>query len=88
MRTDILKSVKGGYTKVSVLTKIDAYNAILMMAEEGQIDRSVLLSQFESARAYKLENEKGGFFGKYGFDTEAADAYLADLENKILSALK
>lgn len=88
MRMDILKSVKGGYTKTSVLTKIDLYNALLMMAEEGQIDRSVLLSQFESARAHELENEKGGFFGNYGFDTEAADSFLADLENKILSALK
>lgn len=83
MRLDVLKSEKGGYNKVAVLTKIDVYNALLMMAEEGKADRDKLLSELERARAIELPREKSGFFGSSGFSVEDTDAYIAKLEEEI-----
>ena len=83
MRPTVLKSEKGGYNKIAVLTKIDVYNALLMMAESGQTDRDKLLSELERARAIELPREKSGFFGASGFSVEDTDAYIAKLEDEI-----
>lgn len=83
MRLDVLKTEKGGYNKVAVLTKIDVYNALLMMAEEGQVDRDRLLSELDKARAIELPREKSGFFGTAGFSVEDTDRYIAKLEEEI-----
>lgn len=83
MGMEVLKSVKGGYNKAAVLAKLDAYNAILFMAEDGSASPETLSAELEKAGALELTREKSGFFGKYGFSVEDTDAYLADLMAKI-----
>lgn len=87
MEAIILKSEKGGYNKNSVLTKIDAYNVLLLMAENGQLERDKLIAEFENAEKMELKREKSGFFGKSGFSVEDTDAYIARLEAEIKSML-
>ena len=86
MRNDILRQVKGGYNMTSVLTKLDAYNALLMMAEEG-VSSSKITPELEKVRNLPLDRVKGGFFGKLGFSAEDTDKYIDDLERKISDAL-
>ena len=86
MRSEVLRSEKGGYNKTDVLTKIDALNALLMMAEEG-VDSSKILPELEKVRQRPMRKEKGGFFGTIGFAAEDTDNYIADLEEKLLNAL-
>ena len=86
MRSDILRSEKGGYNKTDVLTKIDALNALLMMAEEG-VDSSKILPELEKVRQRPISREKDGFFGTIGFSAEDTDNYIADLEGQIAAAL-
>ncbi len=49
MRSEVLRSEKGGYNKTDVLTKIDTLSALLMMAEEG-VDSSRILPELEKVR--------------------------------------
>lgn len=86
MRSEVLRSEKGGYNKTDVLTKIDALNALLMMAEEG-VDSSKILPELEKVRQRPIRKEKGGFFGTIGFSAEDTDNYIADLEAKLMNAL-
>ena len=86
MRSDILRSEKGGYNKTDVLTKIDALNALLMMAEEG-VDSSKIMPELEKVRQRPISREKDGFFGTIGFSAEDTDNYIADLEGQIAAAL-
>lgn len=86
MGNDVLRQEKGGYNKASVLAKLDAYNILLMMAEEG-VSSSKLIPELEKARALPLDRVKSGFFGQYGFSTEDTDNYIADLEEKIAAAM-
>ena len=86
MRSDVLRSEKGSYNKTDVLTKIDALNALLMMAEEG-VDSSKILPELEKVRQRPIRKEKGGFFGTIGFSAEDTDNYIADLEAKLMNAL-
>jgi hypothetical protein len=88
MRTDILRSVKGGYTKTSVLTKIDALNALRFMAEDGKVAPDKIRAELDRVSAIELVHEKAGFFGRYGFDTEDTDAYIAKLEAEIEEKLR
>lgn len=86
MRSEVLRSEKGGYNKTAVLTKIDALNALLMMAEEG-VDSSKILPELEKVRQRPMRKEKSGFFGTIGFSAEDTDNYIADLEAKLMNAL-
>ena len=86
MRSDILRSEKGGYNKTDVLTKIDALSALLMMAEEG-VDSSKIMPELEKVRQRPISREKDGFFGTIGFSAEDTDNYIADLEGQIAAAL-
>ena len=86
MRSEVLRSEKGGYNKTDVLTKIDALNALLMMAEEG-VDSSKILPELEKVRQRPISREKDGFFGTIGFSAEDTDNYIADLEAKLMNAL-
>lgn len=86
MRSDVLRSEKGGYNKTDVLTKIDALNALLMMAEEG-VDSSKIMPELEKVRQRPISREKDGFFGTIGFSAEDTDNYIADLEGQIAAAL-
>jgi hypothetical protein len=86
MRSEVLRSEKGGYNKTDVLTKIDALNALLMMAEEG-VDSSKILPELEKVRQRPMRKEKSGFFGTIGFSAEDTDNYIADLEGQIAAAL-
>ena len=86
MRSDVLRSEKGGYNKTDVLTKIDALSALLMMAEEG-VDSSKILPELEKVRQRPISREKDGFFGTIGFSAEDTDNYIADLEGQIAAAL-
>ena len=86
MRSEVLRSEKGGYNKTDVLTKIDALNALLMMAEEG-VDSSKILPELEKVRQRPIRKEKDGFFGTIGFAVEDTDNYIADLEGQIAAAL-
>ena len=86
MRSEVLRSEKGGYNKTDVLTKIDALSALLMMAEEG-MDSSRILPELEKVRQRPISREKDGFFGTIGFSVEDTDNYIADLEGQIAAAL-
>lgn len=86
MRSEVLRSEKGGYNKTDVLTKIDALNALLMMAEEG-VASSKILPELEKVRQRPMRKEKSGFFGTIGFSAEDTDNYIADLEAKLMNAL-
>jgi len=86
MRSEVLRSEKGGYNKTDVLTKIDTLSALLMMAEEG-VDSSRILPELEKVRQRPMRKEKDGFFGKMGFSVEDTDNYIADLEGQIAAAL-
>ncbi|WP_164168512.1 hypothetical protein [Ruminococcus flavefaciens] len=86
MRSDVLRSEKGGYNKTDVLTKIDALSALLMMAEEG-VDSSKIMPELEKVRQRPISREKDGFFGTIGFSAEDTDNYIADLEGQIAAAL-
>jgi len=86
MRSEILRSEKGGYNKTDVLTKLDALNALLMMAEEG-VDSSKIMPELEKVRQRPISREKDGFFGTIGFSAEDTDNYIADLEGQIAAAL-
>ncbi|HNZ97956.1 hypothetical protein [Ruminococcus sp.] len=86
MRSEVLRSEKGGYNKTDVLTKIDALSALLMMAEEG-MDSSKIMPELEKVRQRPIRKEKDGFFGKTGFAVEDTDNYIADLEGQIAAAL-
>lgn len=86
MRSEVLRSEKGGYNKTDVLTKIDALSALLMMAEEG-VDSSKIMPELEKVRQRPIRKEKDGFFGKMGFSAEDTDNYIADLEGQIAAAL-
>ena len=86
MRSEVLRSEKGGYNKTDVLTKIDALNALLMMAEEG-VDSSKIPPELEKVRQRPMRKEKSGFFGTIGFSAEDTDNYIADLEAKLMNAL-
>ena len=86
MRSEVLRSEKGGYNKTDVLTKIDALNALLMMAEEG-VDSSKIMPELEKVRQRPISREKDGFFGTIGFSAEDTDNYIADLEGQIAAAL-
>ena len=86
MRSEGLRSEKGGYNKTDVLTKIDALSALLMMAEEG-MDSSRILPELEKVRQRPISREKDGFFGTIGFYVEDTDNYIADLEGQIAAAL-
>ncbi|PWJ13444.1 hypothetical protein [Ruminococcus flavefaciens] len=86
MRSEVLRSEKGGYNKTDVLTKLDALNALLMMAEEG-VDSSKILPELEKIRQRPMRKEKSGFFGTIGFSAEDTDNYIADLEAKLMNAL-
>lgn len=86
MRSEVLRSEKGGYNKTDVLTKLDALNALLMMAEEG-VASSKILPELEKVRQRPMRKEKSGFFGTIGFSAEDTDNYIADLEAKLMNAL-
>ena len=86
MRSEVLRSEKGGYNKTDVLTKIDALSALLMMAEEG-VDSSKIMPELEKVRQRPISREKDGFFGTIGFSAEDTDNYIADLEGQIAAAL-
>ena len=88
MRTDLLREVKGGFKKVSVLTKIDALNALLSMAESGDTLPDMIRAEFEKVRNIELEREKGGFFGGRGFAEEDTLEYIAKLEEQIEDKLR
>lgn len=90
MRLEVFRSVKGGYNKTAVLTKLDALNALIMVAQSGSADKNKILAELDKVEALEMKREKGGFFGKAGFAVENVDAYIEQLEEelrKILSTL-
>lgn len=88
MRMDILRDVKGGFKKTSVLTKIDALNALLFMAESGDTAPDKIRAELEKVRTIELEREKGGFFGGRGFAEEDTLEYITRLEERIEDMLR
>lgn len=88
MGAGVLKSEKGGYSKTSVLTKIDALNALLYMTENENIAPEKICAELEKVMALELKREKSGFFGSYGFSVEDTDEYIAKLEAQIEEKLR
>ncbi|MBR4510249.1 MAG: hypothetical protein K6A79_05820 [Ruminococcus sp.] len=88
MGAGVLKSEKGGYSKTSVLTKIDALNALLYMTENENIAHEKIRAELEKVMALELKREKSGFFGAYGFSVEDTDEYIAKLEAQIEEKLR
>lgn len=82
------KTVKGGYNQADVLTKTEAYFLLIISAQNGEADRSVLLAELEKVQSMEIRREKTGFFGKNGFDSETVDAYMADMEKRLSELLK
>ncbi|MBO4492944.1 MAG: hypothetical protein J5724_01005 [Ruminococcus sp.] len=82
MGFEVLRSVKGGYSKGSVIAKLDALNGLLLAVEEG-MPREKALSELERIKQSAIRTEKGGFFGAFGFSVEDTDAYISDLVEMI-----
>lgn len=83
MDIGVLRNERGGYNKVSVLAKLDMYNNIILMLEDGRFPLSEIYSALEEAEAVELKREKGGLFGRTGFSVEDTDDYISALEDEI-----
>ena len=88
MNAQVLRSVKGGYNKLAVITKLDSYNTLLAALEQGSLNRRQALDELEKIRYTELPKEKSGLFGKVGFSAEDTDAYLQNCEQMILEKLE
>lgn len=86
MGTEVLRSVKGGYNKADVMSKLDRMNIVLMAVKDG-MRREEAIAELESIKEQELRREKSGLFGKTGFSVEDTDAYLESLEQMILEAV-
>ncbi|MBO7473294.1 MAG: hypothetical protein J6U00_04705 [Ruminococcus sp.] len=82
MGFEVLRTVKGGYSKASVIAKLDALNGLLLAVTEG-MPREKALSELDRIKQTTLHTEKGGFFGTFGFSVEDTDTYISDLVNMI-----
>ena len=78
MGFEVLRTKKGGYSKVDVITKLDALNGLLLAAPEG-MPREKVLSELARIKQTPIRTEKGGFFGTPGFSVEDTDTYISDL---------
>ncbi|MBP5579315.1 MAG: hypothetical protein J6X56_07565 [Ruminococcus sp.] len=78
MGFEVLRTKKGGYSKASVIAKLDALNGLLLAVEEG-MPREKAISELERIKQIEIRTEKGGFFGTPGFSVEDTDAYISDL---------
>jgi hypothetical protein len=87
MNTQVLRSIKGGYNKLAVITKLDSYNCLIMALEQRSISRNQAINELEKIRNMALPTEKGGFFGKIGFSVEDTDSYMQNCEQMILDTL-
>lgn len=88
MNEQVLRSTKGGYNKLAVITKLDSYNCLIMALEQKIIDRDHALEELEKIRNMAIPTEKVGFFGKIGFSVEDTDAYMEKCEQMILDSLR
>ena len=79
-----LKEEKGGYSRTDVLSKLDAYNALLFQLDEMKLSDSAVNAELERIRSMPLR-KAGGFlcFKGSGFSVSDTDKYIEDLENTI-----
>ena len=88
MSKTVLREQKGGYKKIAVITKLDAYNCLIAAVEQGGMSRQQVLNELEKIRRMKLPTEKKGLFGTSGFSVEDTDAYMENCENIIIKNIE
>lgn len=79
-----LKRVKCGYSLNDFDAKISAYNELIYKLRNGA-DKVFAMTELERIRQLPLTHEKKGLFSRYGYDCEAADSFLADIDGYALS---
>lgn len=84
MRNGILRSSKGGYSKIDVLTKLDAYMS-LMTAMKNGTSSAEAKEQLDKIRQMPLNMEPKD---KEGFAKDDTDAYFATMEGSIINYFK
>ncbi|MCR5600458.1 MAG: hypothetical protein K6G33_06950 [Ruminococcus sp.] len=84
MENEVLRTVRGGYDKGAVISKLDSYNTLLLMIEQGALSDAAINAELAKIRASPIPKAKGGLILKgSGFSVEDTDKYIADLEKKI-----
>ncbi|MBR6581757.1 MAG: hypothetical protein IKK66_10720 [Ruminococcus sp.] len=80
MKNGILRSVKGGYKKMDVLTKLDAYMALMAKIQNG-ITPAEGKEELLKIRQMPLETENEE---QEGFAKNDTDAYFNQMELRIV----
>lgn len=80
MKNGILRSVKGGYKKMDVLTKLDAYMALMAKIQNG-IAPAEGKEELLKIRQMPLETENEE---QEGFAKNDTDAYFNQMELRIV----
>jgi hypothetical protein len=88
MSKHVLRESKGGYKKVAVITKLDAYNCLITAIEQGGMSRRQVLNELERIRRMELPTEKKGLFGTPGFSVDDTDSFMEECENKIMNNIE
>lgn len=83
MKKQVLRSQKGGYNKAAVISKLDAYNTLIVAIQQGNMSRSEVMTELEYIRKMRMPTEKKGLFGEAGFSVEDTDAYIDECEHLI-----
>ena len=84
----MLNMEKGGYAMTDVLTKIDAYNALIFSLDEMKISDAAVNAELERIHSMPLR-KAGGFlcFKGSGFSVSETDEYLDELEQEIFKRI-
>lgn len=84
MEDKVLRIESGGYMKTDVLTKIDAYNALIFALDEMKMSDSAVNAELERIRSMPLRKAGGFLFFKgSGFSVKDTDEYIKELEQAI-----
>ncbi|HRR76992.1 MAG TPA: hypothetical protein P5191_09315 [Ruminococcus sp.] len=76
----VLKESPSGYLKTAVLLKLDAYNALMVSLEEGNVTYSDAVDKLNTVKNLPMSKAQ---FGHKGFDVNDVNIYIAGLEAKI-----
>lgn len=84
MEEKVLRTEKGGYEKKDVLSKIDAYNSLILALDEMKLSDAAVNAELEKIRNMPLNKAKGFIFAGSGFSVEDTDNYIKELEETIM----
>ncbi|MCR5111179.1 MAG: hypothetical protein K6B38_09775 [Ruminococcus sp.] len=80
----VLRTEKGGYEKKDVLSKIDAYNTLILAIDEMRLSDAAVNAELEKIRNMPMRKAKGLIFAGSGFSAEDTDNYIKELEETIM----